>query len=320
MTQIALGAAVAQMAKEVKDECPFKLSVDVVDEEQDESIVDDDRDAEPVYKEQKNNGGTLGDNLISGSQGIKGSILNPPVKADPEYRQDKHGGFAVSVKGAGSINDDTFPLVNAAHHIIPGNASLKVSTLKNYMTKGKTVKVKLVSGEEKQWKVKEHVGYNINGAHNGVWLAASYAVRKGSTPAKDTWSTIAAKNPQWCVNYIASVTKAAGAQFHDTHEVYSNNVKEYLEKLSFVLSTHQQKCSVCQDSLTDIAPAYIVKDRLYNFSRVIKTKLQGSPSSWKIKWITTTKWEDKIFDSEGSVKAEFLDAYHSSSSDRIIML
>ena len=320
MTQIALGVAISQMKQEIKEKCPFKLEVEAVNDDIEESIIDDDRDSNAVYKEQKNNGGTLGDNLISGGQGTKGSTLNPPSKAEPEHRQDKHGGFAVRVKASNNIKEDTFPIVNAAHHIIPGNASLKASKLKDYMTKGKTVTVKLVNGEEKKWKVKEHIGYNINGAHNGVWLAASYAIRKGKTPVKETWSTVANTNPDWCVNYIAAATKACGSQFHDTHEPYSENVTEYLDKLAFALEAHQKTCDLCKNSLKDIAPPYLVKERLYNFSRVTKGRIQGPPNSWKIRWITTSKWESKIFTGRGSLKKEFLDAYNSTSTERIILL
>lgn len=325
MTQITLSAAVALVteAMEEEEKCPFKLEVETVDTEEDEAIPYDDKDAESVYKEQKNNGGTLGENLISGKQGVAGTTLNPPPDAEPEHRQDKHGDFAVRVKESCGIEAGTFPAVNAAHHIIPGNASLKPSSLKPYMTKGAKVSVEIMDGGKsvkKTWTVKEYIGYNINGAHNGVWLAASYAIRKGKTDAKDTWSTLASKKEDWCVNYIAASAKAVEAQFHDTHEPYSTELKNFLNGLTVKLATHQKTCAICRNSLTDIAPPYIVKDTLYALSANTKVRLQGHPLSWKLPYITTEKWKDKIFNKRGGIKQEFLDAYNDSQNGRVILL
>jgi hypothetical protein len=57
-------------------------------------------------------------------------------------------------------------IVPAAHHCIPGEASLaKASALHNFMRKG---------GPD---NLESDIGYNVNSGENGIWLPGNYAVR-----------------------------------------------------------------------------------------------------------------------------------------------
>jgi len=60
--------------------------------------------------------------------------------------------------------EQILPVQSAAHHIIPGNASLKKSK--------RLMKYLHVDG-----MAKGNIGYNINNHENGIWLAGNYALR-----------------------------------------------------------------------------------------------------------------------------------------------
>src|SRR5437016_2126016 len=58
----------------------------------------------------------------------------------------------------------TTTVVPGAHHMIPGNASLKkATTLHQFMAEADGV----ISGD---------IGYDVNDEHNGIWLPGSYGV------------------------------------------------------------------------------------------------------------------------------------------------
>ena len=82
---------------------------------------------------------------------------------------------------------------------------------------------------------------------------------------------ISAGNPKWA--YVKAAMTAAGAQFHDRHEDYSNVVKDYLDKIAAVYKTRHTKsvknCTDCQKAtrpadMTDkeIGPPYGIVGRL----------------------------------------------------------
>jgi hypothetical protein len=82
------------------------------------------------------------------------------------------------------VGDQEFPFVVAAHHLIPGNASLGESRLKKLMTKSSAARI---AGKAR--RIKNHIGYNVNGAHNGAWLPGNYAIRPKKTSLEKTGST-----------------------------------------------------------------------------------------------------------------------------------
>lgn len=103
----------------------------------------------------------------------------------------------------------TKKLSAAAHHLIPGNAALKESTL--------------FKSNEYLWtngKAKGNIGYNINGNPNGIWLPGNYAVRP--------WS---AKTEPRKQEYAFAAIRKWKHQFHDAHEQYSIEVRKGLNKI-----------------------------------------------------------------------------------------
>ncbi len=278
------------LASELEIECPFKDEQAVENAEEPESIAVDDL----ATDEQVNKGGTLGENLGLGLQGKKGTTEgpcpppeNPPLtpRFDTPRREVK-----VFVPGADGVEDQEFPFIVAAHHLIPGNASLGESRLKKLMTKGSGVRI---GGKVR--KIKNHIGYNVNGAHNGVWLPGNYAIRPKKSSLKKTWSELTDK-PQWCMNYVAAVSAKAGGQFHDTHEQYSEAVEKLLTKIYDAVTVHE--CPLCEEKTEvppPLPPPYVIKERLYALSNYLRSQLQGTPGVWRRPWFASDRWREAVF-------------------------
>lgn len=308
--------AVAGLLEEMDEKCPFNEDVKGASEDEGEHIEDDDFD--DVQEVQANNGGTLGDNLNGGLNGKAGTWQGAPyepttAQKDPANDSRRKNGEKqakvwqkVRVPGTPTIKTGLYPFTVAAHHLIPGNAALYTdyNDLQKYMIKDKAFKA-----GGKSWKIKHHIGYNVNGAHNGVWLAGNYAIRSGASPTGVTWSAMG--NEDWQLNYVAACVKATGGQFHDTHEDYSESVLKLLNKIAEKLAFHQANCKLCQESgVSEIPPPYIIKQRLYNLSTYFKQQLTSSPNAWRRPWFSSGRWRDVVFKNNAETPCQaFLDAY-----------
>jgi len=315
-----MGEAIAtQNIHEDMEKCPFDEDIPGVSTKDDENIAEDDKDS--VQNVQANNGGVLGDNLRDGLNGREGTWEGAPypptnAKKDPANDSKRKRGIEqvgiwqkVWVPGSGSINSGSFPYTVAAHHLIPGNASLyhNNNLLKDYMIKGKTVKF-----EGKTWKIKYHIGYNVNGAHNGVWLPGNYAIRSGASPTGVSWGKMT--NEDWQLNYVAACCSAVGGQFHDAHAEYNESVRELLNKIATEINNHQCHCKLCLEKMgKEIPPPYFIKARLYKLSHYFKTNLSMEPDAWRRPWFTSDRWRNVVF-KNGSTKPsnEFNEAYNQS--------
>jgi len=304
------------------EECPFteKIVDSGVSKNEPEGIENDDR--KKARKEQENDGGTLGRNLGKGDPGSKGTVGGPYppddyLKTDrPQDSKPDRGEKYVYVEGANGYVSGIFPYVVAAHHLIPGKGALAVSQLKPFMTAGANVTTE--SG--KSWKIACHIGYNVNGAHNGIWLPGNYAIRTPtknwykSPDASKKWSELG--DHPWCINYVAAVSKVTQRQFHDAHKKYNEAVEELLNKIATKLYAHQDSCEECAKKMNGkITPPYFIKQRLYNISNYLQRQLSGFPSDWKRPWYASDKWRDKVYSpASGKVAKEFLDAYDAAYS------
>lgn len=297
--QIAVGG----LAEEVTTECPFKEEVLGVDSEEQENIKKDGLDS--VQAEQDNDGGILGRNLTNASNGKEGTVggpCPPPDARKVERCDTKRKGVRVMVPCTDAIPEGIYGFTVAAHHLIPGEASLEPSALKPYMTRDQSVEVQTKEGKKTK-KIRKHIGYNVNGAHNGVWLPGNYYIRGNTSPIKDTtWSEL--DNDPWCLNYVAAVIRASGGQFHDAHTKYSAAVEELLGKIAKVLSQHE--CDDCKS--LDINPPFKIKNRLYNLSAYFRGQVTAPPSVWKQTWFTSDRWRDHAF-STGKPDRNFIAAY-----------
>jgi hypothetical protein len=307
-----LGEAVkAATINTVSRKCPFD-EPDPPDDPhpQDEDFAWD--DSVTMATAQDNSASKLGTNVEGGLPGSEGSwnVLggDPPRYMAPQVDTKRD-----AAKPKVEVDGADYPFTVAAHHIIPGNASLYESQLfKSYMKKGG--KMQVTQPKSKTFTISRNIGYNINGSHNGVWLPGSYAIRSGVHPSKSTWSVLIEdpNHMEWCHRYIAAVTKKTGVQFHDTHVNYSNNVLKLLNKISLMLLKHQTRCDDCQGK-DQSPPPYIVKSKLYRLSAHLRGKLRLSPRYWGSKdpWMTS----DQVFtDIMGNpkLKAAFFKAYSKS--------
>jgi hypothetical protein len=312
MTELAERIAIGVLGRELDNDCPFKDVPDGVDDTEDENIQDD--DASGVRGQQSNDGGVLGKNLIAASPGKSGTVGGP--FAPPEAREDPRidttrTRLMLKVPGTADVETDHYGFTVAAHHLIPGEAALAPSELTPFMTKDKQVEITLITPKGKKVKkktIEKHIGYNVNGCHNGVWLPGNYYIRKTTSPIRNkSWSELG--DNDWCLHYVAAAVKVAGGQFHDAHTQYSAAVKELLNKIALIVSKHE--CDDCEKP--KINPPFVIKSRLYRLSAHFKTKLASSPGAWKLPWFASDRWADDAFTGSKPSKA-FMKAYIAATS------
>jgi hypothetical protein len=157
-------------------------------------------------------------------------------------------------------------VVPAAHHLIPGNASLKqVPSIMDLIDSGRG-------------KISSDIGYDVNGQPNGIWLPANYGVRPDSEFGRK-WSLYGHQN-----EYARAAMKKAGAQFHDAHPEYSGKVKTALRALADKINLKKPTtCGVCDKQLTDKArPPYGLVGRLNGVSRQHRAFLAGPVRKWPL--------------------------------------
>ncbi|MEY4591068.1 MAG: hypothetical protein RL497_3144 [Pseudomonadota bacterium] len=301
------------------NKCLFKETHQKDCSTEDEGIPNDDRKG--VLNAQANNGGTLGENLTKKSNGSEGTwegTPSPPpeCKATPANDSHRKNGeekvdywMYVSVPGTATIPEGDYPFTVAAHHLIPGNASLYTGKcdLVNYMTKGKTV-----TANNKSWKIKHNIGYNVNGAHNGVWLPGNYAIRKPASPTGETWGKMG--NEDWQLNYVAACCKEVKGQFHDAHGDYNGAVLRVLNKIAAKLQAHQCTCDDCRKKgVTEVPPPYAIKERLYALSGYFRTAVTLPPAAWRAPFFTSDRWSEIIFGDSTKPSKVFVKAWKKSS-------
>lgn len=302
--------AVDVMTDEFDEDCPYKEDGEGVAElEIEDLLVDDTEDAE---KQQHSNGGVLGKNLASGSQGKSGTVGGPCslAKAKEDERRDtRRKRIQVMVPGTDAIPDGVYGFTVAAHHLIPGDAALSKSKLYDYMIQDKTVEVRTSdSAKPKKKTIEKHIGYNVNGAHNGVWLPGNYYIRKRTSPKRGkSWLDLG--NDPWCLNYVAAVSKVASGQIHDAHTEYSSSVLNKLNDVALVLGRHE--CKYCKKP--KINPPFRLKARLYILSDYLRGQVKNMPQAWKRPWFTSDRWRTSAF-SGGAPSKKFNAAYNAAKT------
>ncbi|MBL8288650.1 MAG: AHH domain-containing protein [Rubrivivax sp.] len=153
------------------------------------------------------------------------------------------------------------PIVPAAHHCIPGGASLaKATALHDFMRKGGP------------FKLASDIGYNVNAAANGVWLPGNYAVRPGQYGWSKKWGNCTTK---FKTEYASRAMKKANRQFHDAHVSYNNKVLKTLEAMAEELAEPEDECPVCGKELDCTRPPFGLVGRLNAVSSKHRAMLIG---------------------------------------------
>jgi hypothetical protein len=320
VTQV--GEAIKESRLDVKvGKCPFKRPPDPEDPApEDEDYAWDDRVT--MLTAQENDGGKLGRNVVNGSPGA-GKTWNV-LGADPNrWRHQEPQVDTARAKERGESTQEVivggkpFPYTVAAHHLIPGNASLYESRLfKCYMQRGGKVDLMTRDAGMVTFEVSHNIGYNVNGSHNGVWLGGSYAIVAGGKHRKGLpWEVLnsPAGDIAWCFEYMAVVAKKTGGQFHDSHATYNKNALKVLNKASIRLNDHQVKCRDCKRD-KKVPPPYPIKAKLHNLSEYLRNRTQAAPASWAPSseavppWMTSDQVRVDIF-SDADRRREFKRIY-----------
>lgn len=198
------------------------------------------------------------------------------------------------------IGDDRYPLSMAAHHIIPGKDALPKSDIRKFLW-------------EAEGKTEGDVGYDVDGAENGVWLPThaklSSALGKSGeiqicdedNPSQTlSYADLSQRPPkrkeggEWVevddrseapLNFIETYTRQAmkltGRQFHDSHSAYSGHVTKRLNKMHVKMCHLTKECPECQKAEGEkLPPPYGLVDRLNALSLLLRVKLLGPPASW----------------------------------------
>jgi hypothetical protein len=154
----------------------------------------------------------------------------------------------------------------AAHHLIPGNASLKDSPLMKHLW---------TDGE-----AEGNIGYNINSKPNGVWSPGNYGVRPWGADGKVFEEKA---NGATAKDFAFAAMEEWRCQFHDAHEKYSGFVSGVLEKVSDKLRDNEtlwcpEQKKTDKDEHTQM---FVIVGRLNTISARMKRMLVFPTSGWK---------------------------------------
>jgi hypothetical protein len=165
-------------------------------------------------------------------------------------------------------------VTRAAHHLIPGNGSLKKSELfkGNYL--------------RSDGMAKGNIGYNVNAAANGEWLPGNYAVKGwGGKPA------------DFKTSYSGAAIDYYGCQFHTAHRDYNTFVLEVLNKIAEKLQ--QQEAQACPDARADpdnSPPLKFLVGRLRSLSARLRSMLVFPAAHWRQNVFTSSYSESYMKD------------------------
>jgi hypothetical protein len=234
-------------------------------------------------------GETLGRKMERGSS----TITRPEFRsAEPGKAQcPDHGPEPVSVES------ETYPVTLAAHHLIPAQESLKEHKILQYI-------------EKEKGALEENLGYDVNGAENGVWLPGPYAIEgwgdmtlevedlptstKRKAIADKRRAALPAKTQglKFQGNYAIAAQLEFNAQFHDRHVDYSKFVSRQLEKIYLLFRLNQAyRCAQCKKNTEKIAPPRSLIARLNTLSGRLRTYLIGNPVAWRSP-VFTSAWSE----------------------------
>lgn len=306
MTQLGEAVGVAILT-DATAECPFETPQPPSVTTEGEDPAKDDTHA--VDDVQENDGGKLGKNVVAGSSGTDGT-WNALGADPPVYQMPREDTRRTNLKATVKADGKDYPFTVAAHHCIPGEGSLHPSLLfQKFMEEGGEMELQTNNGLKK-YKLTAHIGYNVNGSHNGVWLPGSYAIRSGTSPvAGKSWGDLGDTGTEgtWRISYMAAVVRTAHGQFHDAHTHYNNHVQSMLNKLAFLVGLHIVACEKCQKK-TALPPPYVLKARLYRLSRSLRLQVKAGPHRWKLTLMTSDQVKTDVLANPVRWK-EFLNQY-----------
>ena len=257
-------------------------------------------------------GKTLGDRL----EHAQSTGRNPDYAAsglqqelDPKHRPGHAMNRAVDRLPIYLVYNDLrrpWPVKCAAHHLLPGGASLSKSNLVPWLVKKGTT----ANAGSKKGKMRPHtglvlnnVGYDVNGAQNGVWVPGNYAMRgiwrdfsvdeEDDDPEEGASEAGEDLSPSSKFEYAVTAMRLANAQFHDAHEKpYSRFVLRALNAVAAKMKkiVEAPACEEgCKEKIEKFGPPppYSLVLRMDAMAKRLRTLLEGGPLSWKPNIITS---------------------------------
>ena len=163
-----------------------------------------------------------------------------------------------------SFNGKTYKAAVAAHHLIPGNASLANSKIGKYLG---------IDG-----KKKGNIGYNVNSSPNGIWSPGNYGVRPWGTGGSEF-----AKSGITPQTFAFKAMEEWQCQFHDAHKDYSDFVITLLDKIHDSLNVQEEVWCPKQKKKDDddVPQLFQIVSRLNTVSLRMRRMLIYPTSNWK---------------------------------------
>lgn len=182
-----------------------------------------------------------------------------------------------------ALRGKTYDAAVAAHHLIPGNASLKESPLMKYLW---------TDGE-----ADGNIGYNVNAKPNGVWSPGNYGVRPWGAEGKVFEEKA---NGASAKDFAFAAMEAWGCQFHDAHEKYSKFVESVLNKISDKLRANEALWCPEQKKKdkNQRTQMFEIVGRLNTVSARMKRMLVFPTSGWKANVYTSRFVQDYMREKE----------------------
>lgn len=305
MTQLGEAIAIGDIL-ESDPECPFDHSV-----------------GEPpnIANEFEGNAKTLEDNMSAGLGTDRKAPEGATKTVCPNY--DKKHAFwdgRPADQWPVEVEGHLYPVTCAAHHLIPAQETLKRATvLKKYMTR-----------KSSKGKCYSNIGYDVNGAQNGVFLPGNYGVSSvgmsrslwtsepsamgdsaDDAPGPDGENLPPVKRPKTSSSklltglrhqvdpanrkwqYVYRAMQLTPGQFHDRHADYSNKVLQIIEDIVTEYDVREKKlgCGKCKDKFAQRAEQGIPTPfRLIARLNAVSKRLSG--------YLDGRKWNLQLYTSK----------------------
>lgn len=223
---------------------------------------------------------SIDNDLVNDASKLRTSCHEADRTGKPEPCTGESGsdGWCVVYTHPETGNDELSELRTNPHHLIPGNASLKGQKYQSPL---------LECIEKSKGTITGDIGYDVNKKENGIWLPTIlenfYAGYSGVDPiAGIKWGALTKRYPKEQFSMAEAAMFEAKRQFHDTHEDYSEHVKERLQKLMDKTISRKRSCPEAgPKEKPDVPPPFGLVDWMDSLSHRLAGFLKGPPERWR---------------------------------------
>jgi hypothetical protein len=205
-----------------------------------------------------------------------------------------------------TVDEEEYDLQFAPHHLVPGNESLKGSSVVAFLGDDTVIENFKQNGKPSSHIKKDmSVGYDVNTAKNGEWLPSPYALSMSNEwPAaeglkalrKREGDDVALETEAFKMAYAASAIGVGKKQFHMRHADYSAKVREILDAMGAKVKLLATKlCPLAKQTAEDkkFEPPAALGARIDTLSGKLRSLVRGDPP---------TGWRNPLFTDELSAQ------------------